>query len=211
MKFDAYERFQHLLATDFADVLKRDRVMDPGIRPLWQPMPYVAGPAYPVRCAPGDNTALHAAIYRAPRGAIIVAQAGDQEYALSGGNVCAVAQKNGIAGFVVDGLVRDLGEVRELEFPVFARGVIPKPGRKDGGGEIDVAVRCGGVEVHPGDIIVADEEGIIAIPADDCEAVLSEAERRAARAAAQSLEEWERDHRAKIEKLMGPDQGNRHD
>lgn len=203
MEIKAWDRFQHMLATDFADVLPAEQIMDPGIRPLWQPMPYVAGPAYPVRCAPGDNTALHAAIYRAPRGAVVVCQAGDQQFAVSGGNVCAVAQKNGIAGFVVDGLVRDLGEVREREFPVFARGIVPKPGGKGGEGDVNVAVDCGGVRVHPGDIVVADEEGIVVIPAAECEALLAEAERKASRAAATSLEDWEREHRARIEQLMG--------
>ena len=69
-----------------------------------------------MRCAPGDNLMLHAAIYRAPAGAVIVVQAGDTEYAVAGGNVCAVAQKRGIAGFVVDGVIRDLSEARTNRF-----------------------------------------------------------------------------------------------
>lgn len=199
----AYERFLHMAATDFADVLPRERVMDHGLRPVWQPMPYVAGPAYPVRCPPGDNTMLHAAIYRAPEGSVVVVEAGDLDYAMAGGNVCAVAQKNGIAGFVIDGVVRDLVEIRELGFPVFARGVIPKAGAKGGQGDLNVTVRCGGVEVAPGDIVIADEEGIVAIPAGEAESVLAEAEKLATHADDQTLEEWEREHRAKIEKLIG--------
>ena len=87
--------------------------MDSGVRPLWGPPPRVTGPAYTVRCAPGDNLMLHAAIYRAQRGSIVVVESGDPDFALAGGNVCATAQRRGIAGFVLDGLIRDLQEVRE--------------------------------------------------------------------------------------------------
>src|SRR5215831_18086109 len=136
--------FAQLSPTTLADVLTRDRVMDIGIRPLWHGTPRIAGPAYPVRCPPGDNLMLHAAIYRASPGAIIVCQAGDCDFAVAGGNVCTVAQRRGIAGFVVDGAIRDLAEVRERRFPVFARGVIPIPGAKDALGVLGGPVRCGG-------------------------------------------------------------------
>jgi 4-hydroxy-4-methyl-2-oxoglutarate aldolase len=155
----APEDFAQFASTTWADVLERKQIMDHGIRPLWASTPRIAGPAYPVACAPGDNLMLHAAIYRAPRGAVVVCQAGDMEYAVAGGNVCATAQKNGIAGFVIDGLVRDLGEIRDCAFPVFARGLVPKPGGKHGEGILNGPVTCGGVHVEPGDWIIADEEG----------------------------------------------------
>jgi 4-hydroxy-4-methyl-2-oxoglutarate aldolase len=117
--------FKNISPTTLADVLRREQVMDAGIRPLWDSTPRVAGPAFTVRCPAGDNLMLHAAIHRAPAGSIIVVEAGDVDYAVAGGNVCAVAQRRGIAAFVVDGAIRDLGEVREMGFPVFARGVIP--------------------------------------------------------------------------------------
>jgi 4-hydroxy-4-methyl-2-oxoglutarate aldolase len=198
-----YTAFQKLSPNTFADVLTRERVMDIGIRPLWSGMPRVAGPAYTVRCAPKDNLMLHAAIYRAEPGSIIVVEAGDQDYAVAGGNVCAVAQKHGIAAFVVDGVIRDLAEIRENRFPVFARGVIPIPGGKE---VIDVLnnspVRCGGVQIDPGDIVVADEEGIIVIPVTQHEAILKKAQLRAAKDAAETLETWEKSHRARIEAIL---------
>src|SRR5204863_8567533 len=140
--------FARLSPTTIADALTRSRVMDIGIRPLWPGMPRVAGPAYPVRCPPGDNLMLHAAIYRAAPGAVIVCEAGDVDYAVAGGNVCAVAQKRGIAGFVVDGVIRDVAETRARGFAVFARGVIPIPGTKDAVGVLDGPVCCGGVTVE---------------------------------------------------------------
>lgn len=194
--------FQAISPTTLADVLARDRVMDIGIRPLWPEMPRVAGPAYPVRCAPGDNLMLHAAIYRAPPGAVVVVQAGDLDYAVAGGNVCAVAQRRGVAAFVIDGVIRDLAEARANRFPVFARGVIPIPGGKDVLGPLGVPVRCGGVEVAPGDMVVADEEGIVVVPAARLDAVLKAAQARAAKDAAETLDKWEAAHRARIEAIL---------
>src|SRR5207249_9434934 len=104
--------FAKLSPTTICDVLTRDRVMDIGIRPLWPGMPRVAGPAYPVGCPPGDNLMLHAAIYRAEPGSIIVAQGGDNDYALGGGNVCAVAEKRGVVAFVLEGVIGELAEMR---------------------------------------------------------------------------------------------------
>lgn len=197
-----YAAFQALSPTILADTLSRDRVMDIAIRPLWPEMPRVAGPAYPVRCPAGDHLMLHAAIYRALPGSVIVVESGDVDYALAGGNVCAVAQKRGVAAFVVDGLIRDLAESRARRFPLFARGVIPMPGGKDKIGALDVPVRCGGVEVAPGDIVVADEEGIVVVPKMRAGEVLAAAQKRARKDAEQSLEEWEAAHRARIEEIL---------
>src|SRR4029453_1575343 len=123
--------FATLSPTSIADALTRDRVMDIGIRPLWPGMPRVAGPAYTVRCAPGDNLMLHAAIYRAAPGDVIVVEAGNVDYAVAGGNFGAVPQPRGGAAFVGDGAIRDVAEARERAFPILARGVIPIPGAKD--------------------------------------------------------------------------------
>lgn len=194
--------FQLLSPTTLADVLTRDRVMDPGIRPLWPGMPRIAGPAYPVRCAPGDNLMLHAAIYRAPAGSVIVAQAGDLDYAVAGGNVCAVAQRRGIAGFVVDGLIRDVAEARAKGFPVFARGVTPIPGGKEALLPLNAPVVCGGVTVAPGDIVVADEEGIVVVPSAQMVAVLTRAQAKAAKDEAETLDDWEAAHRARIDEIL---------
>ena len=202
MSHTTFTAFAKLSPTTLADALSREQVMDSGIRPLWQGMPRVAGPAYPVRCPAGDNLMLHAAIYRAPPGAVIVVEAGDSDYAVAGGNVCLVAQRRGIAAFVVDGVIRDLAEVREHGFPVFARGISPIPGAKDAIGVLNGPIRCGGIQVQPGDIVVADEEGIVVVPADRAAAVLQVAEARAAKEATETLDEWETVHRARIEQLL---------
>lgn len=195
------QAFTRIPPTTLADLLGHAQVMDIGIRPLWN-APRVAGPAYTVRCEPGDNLMLHAAIYRAAPGSVIVVESGDVDHALAGGNVCAVAQRRGVAAFVVDGVIRDLGEVREAGFPVFARGVIPIPGTKEKIGALGEPARVGGVLVHPGDIVVADEEGIVVVPAAREEDILAAARTKLAKEAEESLDTWEANHRARIEKAL---------
>jgi 4-hydroxy-4-methyl-2-oxoglutarate aldolase len=186
----------------FCDVITRDRVMDIGIRPVWNDIPRIAGPAYPVRCAPGDNLMLHAAIHRAPAGSVIVVQGGDNDYAQAGGNVCATAQHRGVAGFVIDGVIRDVADTRKIRFPVFARGNIPIPGGKSKKGVLNGSVVCGGVTVEPGDIVVADEEGIVVLPKAQAEDILRKAQAKDAKDEQETLESWMKNHRNRIDKAL---------
>ncbi|WP_051741439.1 RraA family protein [Streptomyces xylophagus] len=195
--------FQDIPTTTLADLLGHEQVMDLGIRALWGPMPRLAGPAFTVRCPPGDNLMLHAAIYRAEPGSVVVVESGDAQYALAGGNVCAVAQRRGIAGFVLDGVIRDVGEVREAGFPVFARGVVPIPGVKKAVLPLNERVRCGGVAVDAGDVVVADEDGVVVVPGGRRAEVLAGARVRLAQEAAESLDDWEAAHRARVDELLG--------
>jgi len=199
---DFVEGLKTLSPTALADMLKLESVMRHLIRPLWPDMPRIAGPAFTVRTAKHDNLMLHAAIYRAEPGDVIVVEAGDEEMAVAGGNVCAVAQRHGVAGFVVDGVIRDVAEARANGFPIFARGVSPIPGAKDGPGEINGTITCGGIKVHPGDVVVADEEGIVVVPRAEAGEVLKKAQAKAATDAAESLDVWERKHRARVESTL---------
>jgi regulator of RNase E activity RraA len=194
--------FADIPTTTLADVLGRERVMDIGIRSLWQPAPRVAGPAFTVRCPPGDNLMLHAAIHRAAPGSVIVVESGDLDYALAGGNVCAVAQRRGVVAFVADGLIRDLAEVRDMRFPVFARGVIPVPGAKKAVEPLNAEVRCGGVPVNADDIVVADEEGVVVVPAARRDEVLTAARTKLAKEAGETLDMWQEAHRTRIDKIL---------
>jgi regulator of RNase E activity RraA len=194
--------FAELPPTTYADVITRDRVMDPAIHPLWQPMPRIAGPAYPVACPAGDNLMLHIAIHRAPAGSVIVCAAGDTNWAMAGGNVCAWAQQRGIVGFVVDGMIRDIGETRANRFPVFGRGVIPIPGVRKTPGLIDVPVVCAGVTVAPGDVVIADEEGVVVLPAGQAEAILVKARARAERDGHTTLDDWVKAHKERIDEAV---------
>lgn len=197
-----YAAFAGIATTTLADVLGAGCALDCSIRPLWNGMPRIAGPAFPVSCPPGDNLMLHAAIYRAPAGSVIIAQSGELRGALAGGNVCAVAQRNGIAGFVLDGLARDIGEIRERAFPVFARGSFPVTAAKDALGTLNRPIVCGGVAVSPADLIVADEDGIVVVPAAGIARVLEAARTRARRDAGMSLDQWQADHQRRIAEAL---------
>jgi 4-hydroxy-4-methyl-2-oxoglutarate aldolase len=198
-----FAKFAALSPTTYADAgLGREQFMDMGIREMWPRIPRIAGPAYPVSCPPGDNLMLHTAIYRAEPGAVIVVQAGDTRYAMAGGNVCATAQQRGIAGFVIDGVIRDVAEVREAQFPVFARGLSPVPGKKQALGTLNQPITCGGVVVHPGDVVIADEEGIAVVPMAQREEIWALAKQRADKDEANTLADWQANHRTKIEGLL---------
>ncbi|WP_153813929.1 RraA family protein [Streptomyces sp. SUK 48] len=197
-----FAAFRDIPTTTLADLLGVEQVMDLGIRPLWGPVPRLAGPAFTVSCPPGDNLMLHAAVHRAAPGSVIVVESGDLRYALAGGNVCAVAQRRGIAGFVADGVIRDLAEVRDLGFPVFARGIVPIPGVKEVTTPFGRPVHCAGVLVGAGDVVVADEDGVVAVPAARAGDLLTAARARLAQEAAQTLDDWERAHRTRIEEIL---------
>jgi 4-hydroxy-4-methyl-2-oxoglutarate aldolase len=199
---DEQLEFKDISPTILADVLPVAQVVSASIRPLWLGMPRFAGPAYTVRCGPGDNLMLHAAIYRAPPGSIVVAEGGDTKFALAGGNVCAVAQKRGILGFVLDGSIRDVAEIRAIRFPVFARGVTPITAGKDALGELNTPVRCGGVLIEPGDVCVGDEEGLVVIPHSALGFTLQAASSKIVRESTQSLDAWEADHRFRIDRIL---------
>jgi 4-hydroxy-4-methyl-2-oxoglutarate aldolase len=199
---DTYLDFRTFSPTTLADVLPPGQTLAPAIQPLWPGMPRVAGAVYTVRCEVGDNLMLHAAIYRAPRGALVVVEAPDTSVALAGGNVCAVAQRRGIQGFVLDGMIRDIAEIRAIQFPVFARGVTPVAGGKNSVGALNNRVRCGGVSIEPGDAIVGDEEGIVVIPHSALESTMRAAARKVAKEAGQSLEEWEIEHRNRVDRIL---------
>ena len=193
--------FDSVSPCEYADALPREQFMHYGVKPLWDGMPRIAGPAFTVKCEPGDHLMLHAAIYRASPGDIIVVEA-DDEFAVAGGNVCAIAQSRGIKGFVVDGVIRDLAETRENRFPVFARGVVPKPGAKKCISPLNEPITCGGVVVNAGDIIVADEEGIAVIPKAQALEAFVIAQKRAHKDASMSLEQWQAEHSEKVESIL---------
>ena len=103
---------------------------------------------------------------------------------------------------MVDGVIRDIGESRANGFPLFARGRSPIPAAKEGPGEINHPIRCGGVVVHPGDMVVADDEGIVVIPLAKAEEVLKKAQAKAEADAKMTLDAWEKNHRARVDQIL---------
>ena len=173
-----YKKFSEISPCDYAGTLKKDNFMDAGIKELWQNIPRISGPAFTVNMIAGENLALHRAIYEAPAGSIIVAQSNTMDYAVIGGNVATIAFKRGIVGFVIDGVVRDIAEIREGKIPMFGRGVLAMPGSKKEAVAVNTPITAGGIKVNPGDIIVADEEGIAVIPKDKAKKYIKSAKKK---------------------------------
>jgi RraA family protein len=124
----------------------------------------LVGPALTVKVPPGDNLMVHKAIDIARPGDVIVVDAGGViAQAIIGEIMSLHAEKRGVAGMIIDGAVRDAGALAASPFPVYARGVTHRGPYKNGPGEINVPVSIGGLVVNPGDIIVGDEDGLLAI------------------------------------------------
>jgi len=148
-----------------------DCAVDPLIRNIWRGMT-LAAPAYPVACSPGDNLALHVALEKAPRGSVLVVTT-DNHIAGYWGEVLTVAAKAaGIKGLIIDGGVRDIAAVQKHDFPVFSRGVSVRGTIKSSYKSVGQPVRFTGIPVAAGDFIVADDDGIVIIPAAETARVL---------------------------------------
>ena len=154
------------------------RLIHAPLRPLATGM-RAAGPARTVRCRPGDNLALHRAIAAAEAGDVIVVDYGGSTDSGPFGGVMALAcSLRGIAGLVIDGSVRDSAEIADMGFPVFARGLDIRGTTKDDPGEIDVPLVIGGARVCPRDMVVADGDAVLVLPAAIVDVALSAADAR---------------------------------
>jgi regulator of RNase E activity RraA len=162
--------------------MNRLYTMTPNIRPLTDPDMSVFGPACTVKVYPGDNLMVHKALDIAQPGDVIVVNASLAPFAALGDLVSTKARHRGVAGFIVDGLIRDLPGIKALgDFPVFAQDATPIGPLHRGPGEINYPIAAGGVVVHPGDVIVADLNGVVVVPRDCAEDILSRLREREAK------------------------------
>jgi len=148
--------------SNVSDAMHRKGEMH-GLKPIFLEKKFF-GKALTVRAYPGDWSKTVQAIDAAKRGDVIVIDAHESQVALWGELATRSAILRGIAGLVMDGAVRDVEGIKKLKFPVFARHVSPTAGEPKGMGETNIPIKCGGVEVEPGDYIFADENGVMVIP-----------------------------------------------
>jgi 4-hydroxy-4-methyl-2-oxoglutarate aldolase len=133
----------------------------------------IAAPAYPIRCTPGDNLAIHVAVTTAPEGSVLVVDVGDvAELGYWGEVLTTAAEARGIVGLVIDGGVRDVAALAAHGFPVFSTQIALRGATKQEPGSVGDTARVGGVEVGVGDWIVADGDGVTVVPVDALEHVL---------------------------------------
>ncbi len=150
------------------------------IKPL-HPNMTVFGPAFAVLLDAGDNYFLHHAIYEAPKGSIIVAAVKKEpEFGYWGEIMTHAAMQRQISGLIIDGCVRDSKEIIELGFPVFCKGLCIKgtSKRKNSQQQTGIPVSIGEVTVIPGDLIVGDADGVVALPLNEVDEIMRIAEER---------------------------------
>lgn len=160
------------------EVMGKRNTLWPTIQPLWRPLS-LCGPAFTVQARPGDNLAVHWALAIAPAGSVlVVSHEGDNSCGGWGEIASEAALARGLRGLVTDGAVRDTEACRRLGFPIFSQGVSIRGTTKAYQGAVDVPIVCGGASVHPGNYIVADEDGVVIVPREAAEQVLRKAHER---------------------------------
>ncbi|GAA4326132.1 RraA family protein [Pigmentiphaga soli] len=189
------EKFRGIPVANIGDVVNRIACLDARIRPL-NKVPLL-GTAITVRVRSGDNAMMHYALDLAEPGDVIVVEGqGDLANSLAGENMANWSIRRGHAGWVIDGALRDVEALAGMPIPFYAAGAQPNGPYKNGPGEVNVPISCGGVIVNPGDLIAGDADGVIVIPRQDAEAVLQKAlkkqEQEAASAKAIQDGSWDR-------------------
>ncbi len=161
---ETLDGFDGLAASQVGDAMNREQIMAAAIKPI-APGTRICGQARTVNAMAGDNGIIHAAIpYVRPGEILVVNGMGVEDVAIWGEVMTHAAQKQGIAGIVLDGAVRDVAEMRAMGFPVFCRAVVPRGPHKGFGGTIDGAISCAGVAVSPGDLVIGDDDGVAVVP-----------------------------------------------
>lgn len=165
------ELYRELPVATVSDVLGPGYVLNARVKPL-RPGMRIVGCAYTLRLPVMDNLGMHVAVKDAQPGDVIVA---DQQGAALGapvGEIMAFAARNkGLAGIVLDGVVRDVAKLRASDWPIFAVGAHAQQCRKDGPAWLRLPLTCAGVDVQPGDLVLGDDDGVVVIPVARAEAV----------------------------------------
>lgn len=177
------KRFEKLPAANVADTMGRSCALSSEIRLISSPKkPILVGPALTVKARPGDNLMLHKALDMAKEGdVIVVSNDGDRTHSLMGEIMAVYAEHTRkVAGIILDGPIRDLEELSQMEMFLYATGSTPGGPYKEGPGEVNVPISIGNIAVKPGDIILADRDGVIVIPQKDAASIIDEAEKYAA-------------------------------
>lgn len=165
--------FAALPVANISDCMSRMTAGGPRLRPMHKGG-VMAGPAFTVKSRPGDNLMVHKAIDLASAGDVIVVDAGgDLTNAIIGELMLAQMVKKKLGGIVINGAIRDSGAIAAQPFPVYAAGITHRGPYKDGPGEINVPVAIDGMIIAPGDLIIGDEDGLLAVAIDEAEAILT--------------------------------------
>lgn len=165
------EKFRDIPVANIDDCMGRLAAIDESIKPVGRSG--LVGPALTIKVPAGDNLMMHYAMDLAQEGDVLVIDAGGcTNRAIFGGLMASYLMTKKIAGIVIDGAIRDSREIEEMGLPVYARGVTPNGPWKNGPGEVNTVIHVGGCLVAPGDIVVADQDGVLFVPKDSAAEVL---------------------------------------
>jgi regulator of RNase E activity RraA len=174
------EEYEGLSAAIVADVMGKSNCTSANIKPISERAPSVVGTALTVETPAGSNYAIHKAIEIAEPGDVIVADAGGFfGRAVWGELMSRYSYQKGLCCAVIDGAVRDSPAHRDLDLPVYCKGVTPKGPEKIRSGSVGSTISCDGVTVNPGDIVVGDGDGVAFVPRNEAQTVLAKATERA--------------------------------
>lgn len=171
--------FEEIPTAVLSDVTsKYENTMSHEIKPVYDGTS-MAGTAVTVKTYPADNLIAHKAVTLAEPGDVLVIDAnGYTESGLWGELISTSCKVNGVKGTVIDGAARDIEEIKDLGYPVYARAISPKGSYKAHPGSINIPISCGDVPVEPGDIIVGDSEGVAVVKPENAESVLKDAQEK---------------------------------
>jgi len=171
------DQYKNIQASNVADCMGRSCAMSSEIKLMTKPLQEcMVGTALTVKARAGDNLMIHKAIDMAVEGdVIVVSNEGDRSHSLMGEIMVALAHYKKVAGIIIDGPIRDVIPIYDMGLTVYATGSTPGGPYKEGPGEINVPIACGGIAVNPGDLIIGDPDGVIVVPKKDAQALLEKA------------------------------------
>jgi len=182
---DSYAKLWHYPVATISDVLGKRNIFPDYIKSVYTPAKRIVGPAWTIHNSPGDELLVLKAIEVAEPGDVIVITGSERaRFCVWGGIMALMAKTRDLGGMVTDGLVRDVKQIWKTGLPIHARGVTPlAPCSNVPPGDMNYPIQIGEAEVYPGDVIVADADGVVAVPkneiADVCAAVETQLEREA--------------------------------